>query len=129
MAIILRSEKGSSLTFAELDENFSILDYRTSGAGTLTKGTFVSDECDISTGNIFVVALTANKTITFSNVPTEGEWSVLVTATGTRTLSFTGNITTLGDDVTLEPPVDGKSRLFHFFTSTGTAQIFAGQSI
>ncbi|MFG6535685.1 hypothetical protein ACGYK5_17810 [Sulfitobacter sp. 1A16787] len=94
----------------------------------LTKGTVTGgNTCDFATGNFFRIALDANKTISFTNVPATGvhQWQVILDATGTRTVAWSGVAKVYGD-VALEPPADGLSKTYVFTSDNGT--IYGGMS-
>lgn len=102
------------------------------GQKTVQEDDLAGTTIDLSDGNnLYHTELGSNTTLTFTNVPSEGEWSVMVKATATITLAFshaTFTIQEMGADA-LAPPESGDWKLFHFWTvPTYSTTIFAGYS-
>ncbi|MFB9151585.1 hypothetical protein [Roseovarius ramblicola] len=94
-----------------------------SSAGTITSGAL-----DLSTGNSFKYALTANATLTFSNIPAGfSMWHLTVTATGTNTMTLPTMIE-MGGAAALDPPADGETRSYTFWSYDGGTTIYGGAS-
>jgi hypothetical protein len=102
------------------------------GQATVKEDNLAGTTIDLSDGNnLYHIELGTNSTLTFTNVPSEGEWSVMVKATATITLAFshaTMTVQEMGADA-LAPPDSGNWKLFHFWTvPTYSTTIFAGYS-
>lgn len=75
--IVTRAGKGSALTHTEMDANFTNLNTELGGAGTsVATSSSVSPTFNASSDNVFIhTGLTASSSVTFSNLPTEKQWS------------------------------------------------------
>ncbi|MFB9151591.1 hypothetical protein [Roseovarius ramblicola] len=91
-------------------------------------GTITASALDLSTGDSFQYSLTANATLTFSSIPAGfSMWHLTVTATGTNTMALPTMIE-MGGATALDPPADGETRSYTFWTYDGGTTIYGGAS-
>lgn len=84
-------------------------------------GTITSSDLDLSTGNVFSDAPSADVTYTFSNPPTTGTaygFTLKVTPSGTVTITWPASVDWAGGSAP-EAPASGETDVFVFYTQDG----------
>lgn len=112
--ITTRAGKGSALTHAELDANFSNLNAELDGNVTVV----VSLEINCSLGNYFTKTINADSTFTVSNVPTGQAYIFVLELTHTSgVVTWFANLE--WPDGAAPSLTTGKTHLFVFVTDDG----------
>jgi hypothetical protein len=91
-------------------------DFREEGVGTISSGTI-----DLSTGNVFSDAPSANVTYVFSNPPATGTaygFTLKVTPSGTYTVTWPASVDWAGGTAP-DAPASGETDVYAFYTQDG----------
>jgi len=95
-----------------------------------TVGTISSSTLDLSTGNVFSDAPSANVTYVFSNPPASGTaygFTLKVTPSGTYTVTWPASVDWAGGTAP-DAPASGETDVFTFYTQDGGTTYFGFQA-
>jgi len=125
---LIESSTGSKLNLsgsAVVYVSATDADFREETVGTISSGTL-----DLSTGNVFSDAPSANVTYVFSNPPASGTaygFTLKVTPSGTYTVTWPASVDWAGGSAP-DAPASGETDVFTFYTQDGGTTYFGFQA-